>query len=80
MATNTAVAMARAGIPPSRIVVPVFTTTGSLVQVAAGYMLGPSSPDKPSLPAVCFVTPVLRLSDTSECEKVATILVAMARH
>ena len=79
-ATNAAVAMARVGIPSSRVVVPVFTTTGSMVQVAAVYMLEPSLPDKPSLPAVCFVTPVLRLSIREEREKAATILVAMWRH
>ena len=79
-ATGAAVAMARIGIPISRIVVPVFTTTGSQVQVAVVYMLESSHPDKPSLPAVCFVTPVLRLSVIEECEKAAKILVAMAHH
>ena len=43
-ATNAAMAMAWMGIPRDRIVVPVFTTTGSLAQVAAVYLLEPSLP------------------------------------
>lgn len=66
--------MAKVGIPSARIVVPVFTTTGSLVQVGAVYML------EPSLPAVCFVTPKLDLSVEEHSKKAARILVAMAHH
>lgn len=73
-ATNAAVAMAKVGIPSARIVVPVFITTGSLVQVGAVYML------EPSLPTVCFVTPKLDLSVEKDSEKAARILVAMAHH
>ena len=73
-ATAAAVEMARVGIPPEHIVVPVFTTTGGLAQIGAVYML------KPSLPSVCFVTPALRLSIEEEAIKAAKIVVAMALH
>lgn len=73
-ATNAAVAMATIGIPCERIVVPVFTTTGGLVQVAAVYML------EPSLPTVCFVTPKLDLFEQEGRLKAAKILIAMSRH
>ena len=73
-ATNAAMAMATIGIPRDRIFVPVFTTTGSLVQVAVVYLL------EPRLPAVCFVTPPLRLSEEEDCLEAAKILVAMSEH
>jgi len=73
-ATNAAMAMAWMGIPRDRVVVPVFTTTGSLAQVAAVYLL------EPSLPTVCFVSKVLQLSEEEDRVKAAKILVAMSHH
>ena len=73
-ATAAAVEMARLGIPPEHIVIPVFTTSGSHAQVGAVCML------KPSLPTVCFATRSLQLGILEDSRKAAKALVAMAHH
>jgi hypothetical protein len=73
-ATAAAVEMARLGMPAKDVVVPVVSTTGKIVQVAAVYML------EPSLPVVCFVTHDLLLSKAEDRVKAAQVFVAMAQH
>lgn len=74
MASAAAVAMARLGMPTKDVVVPVLSSTGDSLQVAAVYML------EPSLPTVCFVTHILALSKPEDRVKAARIIAAMASH
>ena len=73
-ATAAAVAMLRQGIPFNNVVVPILTTSGRMVQVAAVYML------EPSLPAVCFLSNNMDLANEDHATKVARIILAMAKH
>lgn len=68
-ASNAAVAMYKAGVPTERIVIPIVSFTGILVQFAAVYLL------KPCFPVVCFLTGLLRFKE--EGQEIAKHLLAM---